>query len=578
MIRGIHHSRNLRVLIICTVLFRLINCLSVRTSFDPDEYWQSLEVAYQRVYGVGALTWEWNVGIRSAFHPSIFIALYKILHLLGLDSTWMIIWSPRLLQAITTACLVDYPVFMLTSRFAGQTYGRIAFFAHLMNYFGFYCLTRTFSNCMETCLHFMAFLRWTESKNELRSRHDYLSRESTAIVLASLSCVCRPPSGIIWLYLVFARSLSIIKANDFSILVFFLCKGFIILTTIFSFGFFFDSFFYGKITLSVIEFVKFNVLHSGSQIYGSNSFHWYFTSALPVLFGLSLPFLITSFLCPCRILHLLHGSILLVFAYSLQNHKEFRFILCVLPLGSCYAGISLYNYIKNKVKCLEDGKIITITYQKRRFVRPAVSLLLYWGLNIPLVIIISLFHQSGGINAVTFIQNYKILQNVPFHSVLVLLPCHSIPFYSYFHNIDHIHLHQLDCSPCLAQDYVDETDRFYNNSSEWVHLELVEKNSTTNLMRNVLQNVEDGRLQKIVRNYALYGNLREGKCYEKIRSLGDNFSKRRPSLIVTSEFTAQSIQSWLDVNDYLKIKSMRHTIGVHNARIGPNIFIFARRQ
>ncbi len=38
------------VLVGC-LFFRLINALLIRTTFAPDEYWQSLEVAHRMVFG-----------------------------------------------------------------------------------------------------------------------------------------------------------------------------------------------------------------------------------------------------------------------------------------------------------------------------------------------------------------------------------------------------------------------------------------------------------------------------------------------------------------------------------------------
>lgn len=36
--------------VVFSVVFRLINCFLVRTSFVPDEYWQSLEVSHRMVF------------------------------------------------------------------------------------------------------------------------------------------------------------------------------------------------------------------------------------------------------------------------------------------------------------------------------------------------------------------------------------------------------------------------------------------------------------------------------------------------------------------------------------------------
>lgn len=36
--------------VVFSVVFRLINCFLVQTSFVPDEYWQSLEVSHRMVF------------------------------------------------------------------------------------------------------------------------------------------------------------------------------------------------------------------------------------------------------------------------------------------------------------------------------------------------------------------------------------------------------------------------------------------------------------------------------------------------------------------------------------------------
>ena len=84
--------------------YRGANALLICTYFNPDEFWQSLEVAHRLVYGYarlttglgypalkrdrryGHLTWEWERGLRSYFHPLIFAGVYSVLSLLGIDT------------------------------------------------------------------------------------------------------------------------------------------------------------------------------------------------------------------------------------------------------------------------------------------------------------------------------------------------------------------------------------------------------------------------------------------------------------------------------------------------------------
>lgn len=98
--------------------FRFLNAIFLsKTFFQPDEYWQSLEVAHRFVFGYGYLTWEWksdsvsvqngspsfslenlsfNGPIRSFAFPSLFVPVYYLLKVLNLDDTfWLvshIIW------------------------------------------------------------------------------------------------------------------------------------------------------------------------------------------------------------------------------------------------------------------------------------------------------------------------------------------------------------------------------------------------------------------------------------------------------------------------------------------------------
>ncbi|KAJ3081036.1 hypothetical protein HK102_002625 [Quaeritorhiza haematococci] len=72
-------------------LFRCYNAMAVKTYFDPDEYWQSQEVAHEVVFGYGYLTWEWTYAIRGFAHPLVFATGYKLLEVAGLDDTELLV-------------------------------------------------------------------------------------------------------------------------------------------------------------------------------------------------------------------------------------------------------------------------------------------------------------------------------------------------------------------------------------------------------------------------------------------------------------------------------------------------------
>lgn len=71
---------------IILVLLRLFNAALVKTYFDPDEYWQSIEIAHLNVFHYGWKTWEWSMGLRSCLFLMPFIVYYRIIKLLELDT------------------------------------------------------------------------------------------------------------------------------------------------------------------------------------------------------------------------------------------------------------------------------------------------------------------------------------------------------------------------------------------------------------------------------------------------------------------------------------------------------------
>lgn len=69
------------------VFLRVLIAVSTRTFFQPDEYFQSLEPAYNIIFGYGTLTWEWLAPkpIRSIVYPGINLPVYWLLKVSGLS-------------------------------------------------------------------------------------------------------------------------------------------------------------------------------------------------------------------------------------------------------------------------------------------------------------------------------------------------------------------------------------------------------------------------------------------------------------------------------------------------------------
>ena len=87
-------------IVLIAVTTRVLIALATQTFFQPDEYYQSLEVAHRLVFGYGHITWEWltQQPIRSIIYPALNIPVYSALKQLGLDNTRLLVctWSPLL--------------------------------------------------------------------------------------------------------------------------------------------------------------------------------------------------------------------------------------------------------------------------------------------------------------------------------------------------------------------------------------------------------------------------------------------------------------------------------------------------
>jgi phosphatidylinositol glycan class B len=92
------------------IAFRLVNAFTVRTFFQPDEFFQSLEPAWQIAFGEnqGAwITWEWRHQLRSSIHPLLFAAVYsaadvvaQLLRLSPASRADLLVAAPKTAQAV----------------------------------------------------------------------------------------------------------------------------------------------------------------------------------------------------------------------------------------------------------------------------------------------------------------------------------------------------------------------------------------------------------------------------------------------------------------------------------------------
>ena len=154
-----HASHLLTSVLACCLIFRAFNAVVVRTFFNADEFWQGPEIAHKIVYGYGHATWEWRAKLRGYAHPLIYALVYKLGDAVGARSAWFVRHAPRATHAALSGTH-DVGCYRLALRLHGDACARAVIVLRFLNWFVFYCETRSFSNCVEACATTWALTFW----------------------------------------------------------------------------------------------------------------------------------------------------------------------------------------------------------------------------------------------------------------------------------------------------------------------------------------------------------------------------------------------------------------------------------
>ncbi|CAK0866798.1 unnamed protein product [Prorocentrum cordatum] len=414
------------------VVLRLVGALVLRTSFGPDEQWQSLEVAHRWAFGYGHLTWEWErcVALRGVLHPALFAAFYTALRAFGADAAWLVAYGPRMLQGLAAAA-ADLAVYRTAEEAFGAEVALWSLAAQLGSWFLFYCMPRTFSNSLEAVLMALALQSWLRRGAPARR---------TALLLGSLCVALRPTAGLFWLALALHEVTAILTwpgpplsarvGRAWSALV---APGLLISVMVLTASSLMDFVWYESFTFVPWNHFRFNLLRDQAIFYGSHPWHWYLTEGLAVTLGTFLPFVLAGAwfaargLGKCRALRgPVAAASAAIAALSLASHKEYRFLLPYLPLASLLAGTGLARAVQR--------------LSARPRLRWAVLALVF----LPQALAMAFFarvHQRG---ADAVLGHLRARAPGP-RGAFFLTACHATPLHSYLHR--DVPLGYLDCSP-----------------------------------------------------------------------------------------------------------------------------------
>ena len=443
----VHHPS--ATVLACLITLRVVNVFLVQTWFVPDEYWQSLEVAHRLVHGYGYLTWEWKVGIRSYLFPLLFTVFYHVVRLLGLSRfTTVLVLGPRVIEALLSAC-AEYCFYVFVRTHFTARIAFWALFGLCTSWCWWYCATRTLTNSFEAAavcisLHFYC---WKQPV--------FAKRFIIFVIITIVTTAVRPTSLTVWLPLYTWFFYRLYQRRGSLSLLFVFIKLSVLSAFVLLLLLAVDRCCYGDWRNVHFNFLQFNLLQNRASFYGSHPWHWYITQGLPITLGTHLPFvfggLVVSLMkhqAPSQTV--IRSAICVIaftlFLYSVPGHKEFRFILPLIPFFMLFAAVF----------------VDTLNDVKKRF---AVILLL--STNIIAVLYTGLVHQSAPLTVIESLG--AELSDEGSSSVLFLLPCHSTPYYSHVHR--NVSMRFLTCEPDFdgrGAAYVDEADAFYLNPEAWV--------------------------------------------------------------------------------------------------------------
>ncbi|KAL7529741.1 hypothetical protein ACHAXR_004937, partial [Thalassiosira sp. AJA248-18] len=449
-------------------------------------------------------------------------------------SVWLIASRMNNLQSLTTTINKDQHN---ESYCRWQSWPYWALLCSITSWFHGYALVRTYANSVETmCLLVGIALLGPElfgqsyseqdKENGNPPRYRHRPQAKLAFILGGLSACVRFTSLAAWitvgLIITIRSGMGSARGNSYRNMLdtlIGLCVTYGLIGVIL--GCCIDCWFYGIWAIPFLGNIHFNVWLGHGSLYGTHPFLWYAYAGIPAICGIMLPFFVwelamliksalrgvqktnitnlqkerhsytkTNEIDECHEnsgnprFALLGVVTPYIFLHSFSEHKEFRFLLPILPLVCILAGHAMARLSRNmlQMETNDDGidssdsskhMPALKTLIRNVFTSPkwlmAVALIL---LNYPHLCYLGFIHQRGPIAVNRYLASVidtetrrrnKKIQASRQYSIHYLMGCHSAPLYSHLHIPGaFVNAWYLDCSPeCRSNTaIVCESDAF----------------------------------------------------------------------------------------------------------------------
>ncbi len=338
---------------ILALALRIISAILSKGYIHPDEHYQSIEVVFNKIYGFGFVPWEFTEGARSWFYPGIVYIIFKVMIFFGASSIDSILIGVRLFSGLLSMISVIVAYYFGKLIFNKEA-GLFATFFIAVWYDFIFWATRTMTDGLAMNFVFLAtYLIYKGANTIINDTSDTKKQKRQSVgcfIFAGMSIgvafMFKFPAAIIALplliYLVIKKKWIGMFVFCFSILFIVIIQGLI------------DLFTWGTFLHSAIVFFNYNITSGSSSLHGTAPIYAYlglFAYTYSFFALMYLLYLVIGTNKNKKAFFLIVISLFFVLVFSVIEHKEYRFILPILPLFVLIAanGMNRYpQFIKKK--------------------------------------------------------------------------------------------------------------------------------------------------------------------------------------------------------------------------------------
>ncbi|SCO68517.1 GPI mannosyltransferase 3, putative [Plasmodium vivax] len=292
---------------------------------------------------------------------------------------------------------------------------------------------------------------------------DNLKKAQIRNLLLSLLCssfcvLIRPNAAPFWLCVYFLYLLKSAKGQKGTLRMGeVLTIGLSYTVGFFLLGMIADSYYYNKITITVVNFFLYNFLSGQNSYFGEHPFHFYLSCVIPSVCLLFTPFTYYSLLSlvgnvakersPMEALinridrSVFVATLLEVLSLSLSVHKEHKLLIGYMPFITICTGLGLHKwwvYVQEEARKKKKKK-------KKNFF--LFFLNIGFLLHIVCAFFFSRIHNSSPEKVATYFRNLKTESDK--EVTILMTDCYDTPLYSHIHRQFKIGF--LDCSPHIRK-------------------------------------------------------------------------------------------------------------------------------